>query len=1145
MKYIIDYTNIMENILDVSIRKTERSACAVLMAWMREIIDKEKIELGYPDVDTSSTIDTKYPDIVIYESKRSQKVLCLIEAKPPYYRIHNEIDLKEIALEKAKKRHSVYFCITNFREMIWFETELFIKLGYDERAIRYYYKLSDIEDINNLDSFKYSEQIKKEIKKFLIDLYEDFNGIKKQKIPIDVYLILRIHEKVKVLSNYYRDVIENLASKDVSFLTKLAEWFKNQSWNFTWQVEDFNKVAQQTSYLLINKILFYNLLQVKRPFDLDPLEIPKDLTKGSVLQSILQIYFKQITEKIDYETIYGTDFIDEIAFTVESKEIISEIKDLIRIFSLYDFSTLGFDVIGRIFEKIIPIAERHNLGQYFTNPDIIDLINNFCVNHEDDVILDPSCGAGTFLVRTYQLKKYMNASKNHEQILNSIWGIDIAKFPAHLAMINLAINDLSSDNNYPNIVQKDFFDLKVGIEGFDNETWRQLQSKTFSSQVRDIIHPRWFDAIIGNPPYTRSEEISEISTVDNYKENIIKKALNFGNKQIAKINKNAGIFVYFFIHGFKFLKENGYFGFIVSNLWLDTEYGIGLKEFLLNNFKIITIISSKVELWFEDADIDTCIIILQKTSNKVEKDNSFIKFVSLKKPLRFFIPPAQDIWDKQAERLGSINNLKRTIIFHENFYENDEFRIYPILQKEIWLEGYDIENEIYLGSNWGKFLRAPKIYFEILNKFRARFIPLINLAKVRFGIKTGANEFFYLNKLDIQKWNIEKKFIKPIIFSLKEISGYKVDKEKLKKYIIICPKEKHKLTGTYLLKYINFGEKEGYDKRPTCASRKPWYSLAKNWEFAPIIFPAKVGERMPVFLNENIYEDKKLYGIIPKKLENTKIIAGILNSSLARLFIECNCRQLIGSQAIADIDVIKVKNLLIIDIKKIPKEKINKILLAFDQLLKTKSEGIFKEIGDDINKIDINNIKPELRNLDRIIMEEILGLSNDEQLEIYKGIVDIVKSRIEKSKNRNKTKKGQIDYDSLVKLIIDKIGENNIGKYYNKVILNINLLKKIILPKTSGKIKIEQDLFSWKVFKGKEFIECSSELEARYINIFLYSYMEDLMIPEDESILKETVLQLESIENNLNEIITPYLESIISPNERKKLNRMLLKHIYG
>lgn len=121
----------------------------------------------------------------------------------------------------------------------------------------------------------------------------------------------------------------------------------------------------------------------------------------------------------------------------------------------------------------------------------------------------------------------MNQRKDHTEILDTLWGNDIAKFPAHLATINLAINDLSKTQNYPNILHEDFFALHVGSDGFEAENWRKRRAKTLGKNEKEVTYPRWFDAIVGNPPYTRQEEIPDTG-VD--KELLIESALMVGEK---------------------------------------------------------------------------------------------------------------------------------------------------------------------------------------------------------------------------------------------------------------------------------------------------------------------------------------------------------------------------------------------------------------------------------------------------------------------------------------------------------------------------------------------------------------------------------------------------------------------------------------
>jgi type I restriction enzyme M protein len=1013
--------------------KTERTAVALLMHWMREIIEENKIDLGLPDVETSAS-DRKMPDLVIYESRRSQHALCLIEAKTPYFDVFDEKELKEPARQKASYRKAKYFALTNFKKLIWFNTTKVNALKPEEEQIIEKYDLSTIENLDEIEHTRYKESIKNALEKFLSRLLHVHIGKEPEpKQPIDELLILRIHEKIRILSGYYKNMLRDRCHKDPPFSLKLKKWFFDQGWTFTWQVQDFDKAARQTAYLLVNKILFYNLLQAKRPNQLDPLEIPESLTKGALLQRQLQAYFNLVLE-IDYETIYTTDFIDETAFP-DAWEVVKEIKELIYLLRRYDFSKLGFDVIGRIFERLIPAEERHNLGQYFTNADVVDLILKFSLHHEDDKILDPSCGAGTFLVRAYQHKKIMNQRKKHEELLQTLWGNDIAKFPAHLATINLAINDLAGDENYPNILHEDFFTFVVGDEGFIPDNWRKARAKTLGIQERDVVYPRWFDAIVGNPPYTRQEEIGEISPEDlEYKENIIQKALLLHQTKIADISKRAGIYAYFFAHGTKFLKDGGYFGFIVSNSWLDTDYGKGLQELFLKNYKIVAIIESKVERWFEEADINTCIVILQKCKNKKERDENIVRFVNLKQPLRYFIPPARDIWEQQVDRLNEIDKLKKTILGHNDFYENDELRIFPLSQQELWDEGYDTSYKKYKGAKWGKYPRAPKIFFKILKKNKDILVPLKEVADVRFGIKTGDNDFFYLTEAEIRKKGIEKEFWmhkdrsgtqlpNKVINSPREAKNVVLDPGSLEKIVIFINKEKSKLKRKKVLSYIKQGESRGINDRPTCRSRKLWYSInyRKPW---PILYPMIHHDRQAVVLNNSRAQvDHNLFEIKPKKGQALLPLLGFLLSTVSMLIKEFTGRSNLGQGALKT-EGIDVQRLLV----PISYSRKSRHLLL--DLIKKYRDAPINSIFDDLSaqnaeEVSLEKIKTERRELDQIIMGEVLGLDEEEQLEVYRGVIDLVKSRITKAKSVDKIKKmsEDIDVDSLTTAIVNHIKE--------------------------------------------------------------------------------------------------------------------------
>ncbi len=1127
-------------------RKTERTNNQKIVQWMNEIIKEKHLQLGLVEQETSGP-DRKQPDIVIKKRPGSEEILCVIELKPPAFLDPlSETELIEPARIKASKRHAPYFCTSNFRELIWFNTEKANRMEPLEKQIIQRYTLSSMIDPNTIEEPGIKGSIYRGIERFLVDLVEISTGKKAEpKHPIDEILVYRLQNTIKTLSIYYKRIIEEKVKEDRKFSKQLQNWFIEQGWSFSFQEQDYNKAARQTAYLLVNKILFYSVIQPIRR--LDPLEIPKSLKSGDLLQSTLQGFFNLVL-KIDYETIYSTDFIDQIAFP-DNRDVVEEIKELVEVLSKYDFSKIGYDVIGRIFEKLIPDEERHILGQYFTNPDVVDLILRFCLKHETDKVLDPGCGAGTFLVRAYQHKKLMNQRLTHEEILKTIWGNDIAKFPAHLTTINLAINDLRSDENYPRVIQKDFFDLLPDRVEFSlPRSWRRVQIKGLGKVEKVLEHPRFFDCIVGNPPYTRQEEIEDIQEQsEGYKDQLIKKALYLDGKPFAQISKRAGIYAYFFIHGTKFLQNGGRFGFIVSNSWLDVDYGKGLQEHFLSHYKILSIIESKVERWFEDADINTAIVILEKASGdklKKERDENLVRFAYLKKPLRHFIPLAESMWEKEVSRLEAIDKLIKNILGHSTYYENDEFRIYPKSQKELWEEGYDSEEDKYVGSKWGKYLRAPKIFFTILDKGKGKFVPLKQVAKVRFGIKTGANEFFYLTEDQIKKWKIEKEFWMHkdgkgqwvpnyVIKSPRECHSILVKPEDLKYRVLMIHKDKKELKGTNVLKYIEWGESKGFHKRPTCASRERWYDLGKRNPW-PIIHAMIHNDRQVIAYNSStVYIDHNLFEINPYEEKYLNCLLAFFLSSVGILFKEFGGRVNLGEGALKTegIDIEKLLTINPDSCLMIHLQKLNKLFQAVEGI---EIKSIFEEIGSyNPNKIEITKVAHHRRELDKMIMGELLGLTEEEQLEVYRAVVDLVKTRLERAKSLKKIKKTKegIDVDSLTQEILDKMGDDHLATFYKRHIATVSCFR-INLPERTEPIEIENSLFGWRLKIGKKVIDCQSEVHARYLRVFAEMGWDKAEVPKDSDYLAKIIDQLENLFEEARATLKEYSSSILQNKTR-------------
>ncbi|MCL5090773.1 MAG: hypothetical protein M1514_02055, partial [Patescibacteria group bacterium] len=234
--------------------------------------------------------------------------------------------------------------------MILFSTQKANEQLPDLQQIVNRYNLSALIDINEIDEPIYKNQIIKNLKIFLRDLASyAFRGKEADQLAIDEWLILMLQEHVSVLASYYQGIIRERCLNDLGFRRKIREWFNNQGWNFVLTEEStYAKVARQTAYWLANKILFYDVLRTSDPQHYPQVKIPDDYYQnGGMLGRFIQIYFDEVL-KLDYETIFSTDFIDEIAFP-DNKNVVSQIRKLTNDLNRFNFAEVEFEVLGRIF----------------------------------------------------------------------------------------------------------------------------------------------------------------------------------------------------------------------------------------------------------------------------------------------------------------------------------------------------------------------------------------------------------------------------------------------------------------------------------------------------------------------------------------------------------------------------------------------------------------------------------------------------------------------------------------------------------------------------------------------------------------------------------------------------------------------------
>ena len=172
------------------------------------------------------------------------------------------------------------------------------------------------------------------------------------------------------------------------------------------------------------------------------------------------------------------------------------IKDITLAFAVKSLSVgnilNSYDVFGKAFLQYLSSTQRNTQGQFFTPDEIVNFCINFLKPKKNDIIIDPACGSGSFLISAI---KYIKRQKEKNTSLNNIYGIEINSVAAKIARLNI----LLSNGNYKNIINKDALtDIdKINVIG---------------SNFKEH-----FDLIITNPPFGTSGKISSKAILKNYK----------------------------------------------------------------------------------------------------------------------------------------------------------------------------------------------------------------------------------------------------------------------------------------------------------------------------------------------------------------------------------------------------------------------------------------------------------------------------------------------------------------------------------------------------------------------------------------------------------------------------------------------------
>jgi hypothetical protein len=1045
--------------------KIERQLQGTLVTIFTELIKEKGLDgrlQPYP------ALEENRADITL--KNKNGKTIFFIELKDPSAKdgrsvFDSNVVLRELG--RAQKNDIAYFGNCNFLACAFFDIkDINEKVSVNEG----FFTLSDISRLGQ--SYIPNKEIVtklRSIAEFYIDRAIEILDKKAIKYSnLDELFIFKIRKLIEVYAPPICQEVFNKYTTDKSFKKEIFAYSQSQLWNVPQTFEEIENLTHIGVLMLISKLIFYKTYVDNQTYhNLHPMKVGDDVSTSTELEKLIWKYFDEfqiITG--NFELLIGdrAEIIFQIPFVSDS--VIDLVKEVLDTEGHYNFSKIPYDIIGRIFEELIREDERHKLGQYFTPPHIIDLINSFAINRFDDKVFDPSCGSGTFLVRAYERKKQLCMEEQrgvkHETLLNEIYGNDLSGYPAYLSMLNLAIRNMSKAS-YPRIVNKDFFSIT-------NRTKIKLHDQ--NGQLENKLLPM-FDAIVGNPPYTRQEDIGSmrgkvLKTVSKSEiSNLIKAECGFEPSQ------RTSIYAYFFYHASVFLKEGGYLAYICQNSWLDTDYGIDMQRYLMRNYEIVAIMDSEVERFFPTASVNTTIVIVRKQSDEDKRNNNTVKFVYFNKTLSEII--------KNYKGVNKLHDFIDDVIISES----NEFLHINCIQQDI----------LSISTKWGQFLKAPQVYFDILEKGKDKFVPLSTIAKVKYGIKTGCNEYFILedktatardeilkaamnntenittikqlkeNKLKLmlnglnELWLLEAECLEPILTSPKDVNSYVISSnKKIPNKFVLTQKTKKSIRNEmpYLFSYIRHGERLNIHQRSTCKSRTIWYDLGER-EKPMLSFSYMINDFGKTFKGK-IYANDNFQTLYTQK-PNT--VWYYMNSSISWLIQQITIRTNFGD------GVGKIQSY---ELAAFPFPDIDLENLEIDL-------GETKNFKEELGTLEsLKTVNPERVKLDTAILMA-LGYKNKKEreevlLELYKATYKLIDERLKKAQSLKgvKAQRNKVEFSVYTEQLKEMLVEGNIeAKNTFKFAKELEKLVKEI----SSESKLQKKILDsyWKEKFGELFNE--------------------------------------------------------------------------
>ncbi|ADT65462.1 type II restriction-modification enzyme [Campylobacter jejuni subsp. jejuni ICDCCJ07001] len=486
---------------------------------------------------------------------------------------------------------------------------------------------------------------------------------------------------------------------------------------------------------------------------------------------------------------------------------------------------------------------------------------------------------------------------------------------------------------------KEFANLKKEYDNiFNLESNHPFEWRfEFPEILDDDGNFKGFDLIIGNPPYIKEAENKELFT---------------NTKKLRTYQGKMDIWYHFVGRGFDILKNNGYLAFIATNNWVTNSGAKKLRNIVLEESQILSLVDFSSFMVFDSASIQTMIMSFQKIKPPKNYEFHFAKITTQTPIYEDALSLLKNEKTQNNEILKINLTPKKFIDKTLNFTKSDYEELFNKIQKygKFYLE----EREVAQGIVYPQ---------ENINKKSLEILG--NNFYLGQGIQKLTNE-------EVENLNLlknEKILLKPI-FESDNIQKYFV--KRYNYFWVIYTNSSFKNPNS-MDNYPNLKKHLDKFKKVITSDNKP-YGLhrARDEKFftgSPRIVALRkcVGEPKFSYVDFDCYVSATFYVIKTQRI-NVKYLTAILNSKLIAFWLK-HKGKMQGNNY--QIDKEPLLNIPIVTINSKNQKIADEFINLVDEILKAKEQ-------------DKNANTQELENKINSLVYKLYNLTEDE-IKIIEG----------------------------------------------------------------------------------------------------------------------------------------------------------------